>query len=79
MCSSDLRGAAQRRATIRRDAPGEFCATQCHTPEHSDHFNYAQYLPRILGPGHGRPVDDDAGAATGDASAVHVAATDGGR
>jgi hypothetical protein len=79
------RGAAQRRATIRRDAPGEFCATQCHTPEHSDHFNYAQYLPRILGPGHGRPVDDDAGTAATDAgaphaaSAAHTAATDGGR
>ena len=71
------RGAAARRTTIRRDAPAEFCATQCHTPEHSDHFNYAQYLPRILGPGHGRPVGsgDDAGA---DASVSDASVSDGG-
>lgn len=48
--------AASRRATIRRLVPGAFCATECHTPEHSDHFDYATYLPRILGPGHGYPV-----------------------
>ncbi|MDP3277624.1 MAG: multiheme c-type cytochrome [Deltaproteobacteria bacterium] len=53
---------AQRRATIIRNPPQAFCATQCHTPEHSDHFDYAQYLPRILGPGHGYPEDSaDAG------------------
>ncbi len=52
-----------RRATITRNATAEFCATQCHTPEHSDHFDYQRYLPRILGPGHGRPMSDgDAGA-----------------
>ena len=51
-----------RRTTIRRTADAEFCATQCHTPEHSDHFDYERYLPRILGPGHGRPVGEgDAG------------------
>jgi hypothetical protein len=67
------RGAAARRNTIRRDAPAELCATQCHTPEHSDHFDYAQYLPRILGPGHGRPIDQptgDAGTPAADASLV---------
>ena len=60
------RGAAARRATIRLDAPADLCASQCHTPEHSDHFDYASYRPRILGPGHGRPLTagDDAGAAT---------------
>ncbi|MEZ4405797.1 MAG: multiheme c-type cytochrome [Polyangiales bacterium] len=67
------RGAAARRATIRRDAPATFCATQCHTPEHSDHFDYATYLPRILGPGHGRPVDEDAGVAA-DAAPAQAAA-----
>lgn len=58
-------GGAARRATIRRTTAldGNFCATQCHTPEHSDHFNFATYLPRILGPGHGRPLDPDAGVA----------------
>jgi hypothetical protein len=64
------RGAALRRSTIRLQVPGEFCATQCHTPEHSDHFNYAQYLPRILGPGHGRPVG------SGDGGVADVAAVD---
>lgn len=28
----------------------------CHLPEHSLHFDYAKYLERILGPGHGRPA-----------------------
>lgn len=59
----DARTDVARRATIRRDTPGEFCATQCHTPENSDHFDYATYRPRILGPGHGQPVAAaDAGA-----------------
>lgn len=59
-------GGAARRAAIRRNPPGDgsFCATQCHTPEHSDHFDFATYLPRILGPGHGRPIDPGAGATT---------------
>ncbi len=52
---------AARRATIRRQVQGSFCATECHTPEHSDHFDYATYLPRILGPGHGYPVDSHDG------------------
>lgn len=60
----DARTAATRRATIRRDAPADLCATQCHTAEHSDHFDYATYRPRILGPGHGQPVGAaDAGTA----------------
>jgi hypothetical protein len=77
------RTAAQQRATIIRNPPQAFCAQQCHTPEHSDHFEYQRYLPRILGPGHGYPEDaTDAGGvslsqpviANGqntDASAVH--------
>ena len=57
----DARNNTARRATIHRDAPADVCAP-CHTPEHSDHFNYATYRPRILGPGHGRPMTDaDAG------------------
>ena len=27
----------------------------CHTPEHSDQFDFSAYLPKILGPGHGQP------------------------
>jgi hypothetical protein len=60
----EARTAALRRSTIRRDAPASLCAGECHTPEHSDHFDYSTYLPRILGPGHGRPMSEatDAGA-----------------
>ncbi len=59
------RGDAQRRATIRRTVTTDFCAGQCHTPEHSDRFlaEAPRYLERVLGPGHGRPVGSgDAGA-----------------
>jgi hypothetical protein len=35
------------------EAPAELCAVQCHTPEHSDTFDYVPYLRDILGPGHG--------------------------
>lgn len=61
---------ARRRGTIQLRVPAEFCATQCHTPEHSDHFNYTRYLPRILGPGHGRPPGSGDGGTASDASAV---------
>lgn len=37
---------------IRREASVEVCK-QCHTPEHSDTFNYEAYLRDILGPAHG--------------------------
>lgn len=50
-------GATQLRATIIRNPPQAMCAQQCHTPEHSDHFDYQRYLPRILGPGHGFPEE----------------------
>lgn len=38
---------------ILRDTPAELCATECHTPEHSDTFAYEAYLRDVLGPGHG--------------------------
>jgi len=60
---------AARRATIRRDAPAEVCGG-CHTPEHSDHFDYNTYRPRILGPGHGQPMPG-ADAAAPPADAMH--------
>jgi hypothetical protein len=35
-------------------APAEdLCATQCHTREHSDTFQYEAYLRDVVGPGHG--------------------------
>lgn len=37
---------------IRLEAPEEVCG-KCHTPEHSDTFNYAAYMRDVLGEGHG--------------------------
>ena len=42
--------------------PGEALCVTCHNPENSPHFDFATYLPKVLGPGHGQPV-----AATPDA------------
>ncbi len=38
---------------IRRSTTPELCASSCHTPEHSDTFDYVPYLRDVLGPGHG--------------------------
>ncbi|MFO0627852.1 MAG: multiheme c-type cytochrome [Polyangiales bacterium] len=70
----EARGHAARVATIRRTVDATFCATQCHTPEHSDHFNYERYLPFILGPGHGRP--EGSPMPDPDASAAHLGEAD---
>lgn len=35
----------------KREAPAEVCVT-CHNAHHSPKFDYATYLPKILGPGH---------------------------
>ena len=34
-------------------APNESTCLTCHTPEHSDLFDYNTYLPKVLGIGHG--------------------------
>ncbi len=36
--------------------PGEKVCVTCHNPENSPHFDFATYLPKVLGPGHGRPA-----------------------
>ena len=36
--------------------PKDFCATQCHTHEHSDTFAYEAYLRDIVGKGHGEEL-----------------------
>ncbi|SDE12812.1 multiheme c-type cytochrome [Myxococcus virescens] len=36
-------------------SPGESVCVTCHNPENSPHFDFATYLPRIVGPGHGKP------------------------
>jgi hypothetical protein len=35
--------------------PGQDVCVTCHNAENSPHFDFLTYLPRILGPGHGRP------------------------
>lgn len=37
-------------------APGEAVCKQCHTPEHSDLFEFQTYVARLRAKGHGRPM-----------------------
>jgi hypothetical protein len=41
------------RKSVVRPRPGPHVCVGCHTPENSIHFDFAKYLPRVLGPGHG--------------------------
>jgi cytochrome c554/c'-like protein len=41
------------RKSVLRPRPGPHVCVGCHTPENSIHFDFARYLPRVLGPGHG--------------------------
>lgn len=47
---------------VHRDAPETACA-QCHTPEHSDLFDYAKYKQKLIVPGHGLPLANNAPSA----------------
>jgi len=42
--------------SVLRPRPGPSVCVGCHTAENSIHFDYATYLPRVLGPGHGMPA-----------------------
>jgi hypothetical protein len=42
--------------SVQRPRPGPSVCVGCHTAENSIHFDYARYLPRVLGPGHGAPA-----------------------
>lgn len=44
------------RKSVVRPRPGPSVCVGCHTAENSIHFDYARYLPRVLGPGHGTPA-----------------------
>jgi len=35
--------------------PGQAVCVTCHNRENSPHFDFATYLPKVLGPGHGVP------------------------
>lgn len=37
--------------------PSEPTCVECHNPEHSDTFAFSEYLPNVLGPGHGEPLE----------------------
>jgi hypothetical protein len=39
--------------SVLRPRPGPHVCVGCHTAENSIHFDFATYLPRVLGPGHG--------------------------
>jgi hypothetical protein len=43
----------KRTDTLVRKPAAAFCAGKCHTPEHSDTFQYEAYLRDVVGPGHG--------------------------
>jgi hypothetical protein len=45
------------KTNIRTRADEALCVT-CHNPENSPYFNFASYLPKVLGPGHGAPRTD---------------------
>lgn len=37
-------------------SPEQALCVSCHNHENSPHFDYAKYLPRVLGPGHGQKI-----------------------
>lgn len=37
--------------------PGQDVCVTCHNRENSPHFDFATYVPKILGPGHGQPLE----------------------
>lgn len=47
------KGGEEKPSTMVRNPPPDMCATQCHTKEHSDTFQYDAYMRDIVGPGHG--------------------------
>jgi hypothetical protein len=46
------KGGEEKPLAVRRNPPQDYCASQCHTHEHSDTFQYEAYLRDIVGPGH---------------------------
>jgi 2',3'-cyclic-nucleotide 2'-phosphodiesterase (5'-nucleotidase family) len=50
-------------ATALTEKPRESTCRECHTPEHSDLFDYAHYIAKLRVPGHGLPPDKAQAAA----------------
>jgi hypothetical protein len=47
------KGGEEKPSSVVRNPPREMCATQCHTHEHSDTFDYEAYMRDVVGKGHG--------------------------
>jgi hypothetical protein len=47
------KGGEEKPLAIVKRPKEDLCATQCHTKEHSDTFEYTAYMRDIVGPGHG--------------------------
>jgi hypothetical protein len=50
------KGGLEKPFAIVRNPKQDLCASQCHTTEHSDTFQYEAYMRDILGPGHGEEM-----------------------
>jgi hypothetical protein len=60
------KGGEEKPLAVVLNPPKEMCATQCHTKEHSDTFQYEAYLRDLVGKGHGEELRGRLGAgATG--------------
>ena len=73
------KGGEEKPFAILRNPPQDMCATQCHTKEHSDTFEYTAYLRDILGPGHGADARKKLGDGPTGASLRKVALDKAGR
>jgi hypothetical protein len=47
------KGGNEKPSAVVRNPPKDLCATQCHTKEHSDTFQYEAYMRDVVGKGHG--------------------------
>ncbi|MGN6109475.1 MAG: multiheme c-type cytochrome [Kofleriaceae bacterium] len=56
-----FKGGEEKPSTMIRAPRADLCATQCHTKEHSDTFEYVAYLRDVVGPGHGQALRDKLG------------------
>ncbi|HSN30372.1 MAG TPA: multiheme c-type cytochrome [Kofleriaceae bacterium] len=50
------KGGDEKPSAVKRMPAQDLCATNCHTHEHSDTFQYEAYLRDIVGPGHGEDL-----------------------
>jgi hypothetical protein len=56
------KGGEEKPLAVVLNPPKEMCATQCHTKEHSDTFQYEAYPRDLVGKGHGEELRGRLGA-----------------